>query len=206
MLKLWILAGLGGSAALVATALLLTPPSAPQKSAYFESRSPAPLERIDLIQAVRDATPPAVGRAAPPLDEPDEVGARFNLQTHCRQQPVLLGAFCTCSRCRKTAKAWEELLQRWTGRFTAAAIVALPKDDPIIRFHDELRLSFPLMPDPQHTLSAQFPGPGEGSEALACPRAWVIGRDGRFRYVMPMASEPTADVLARISAALGLPS
>lgn len=205
MLKLWILAGLGGSAALVAAALVLTPPPAPQKSAYFESRPPAPLERIDLIQAVRDATPPSVGKPAPILDEPDEVGARFNLQAHYGQRPVLLGAFCTCSRCRETATAWEKLLKRWPGRFTAAAIVALPKDDPVIRFHDELGLSFPLIPDPQHALSAQFPGPGEGSEALACPRAWVIGRDGRFQYVMPMASDPTPAVLAKITAALGLP-
>jgi hypothetical protein len=82
--------------------------------------------------------------------------------------------------------------------------VALPKGDALFRFHDELHVNFPLIPDPDHALSARYPGEGEGSEALGCPRAWVIGKDGRYRYVMPQGAAPDANVLRPILRALGL--
>lgn len=206
MLKHWILGTLCGSILLAGAAagLVLSSPPGPARSPYFAEKPEAPLERIDTLEAVRSAVRPHVGERAQPIVTVDEVGAPFNLEAQYTQRPVLLGAFCACTRCRETAAAWEKLLRRHPGQFTAAAIVALPKGDPIIEFDNSLRLSYPLLPDPNHALSSRFPGPGSGSEALRCPRAWVIGRDGRYRSVMPMAAAPTARVLARIAGALGL--
>src|SRR5437870_1692044 len=85
---------------------------------------------------------------------------------------------------------------------TAGALISLPRGDQLFDFHDSAGVKFPLIPDPDHAISARFRGPGEGYASLGCPRAWVIGTDGRIRYVMPMGSAPTPGTLAAIERAL----
>src|SRR5262249_28072733 len=101
---------------------------------------------------------------------------------------------------------WSRLLRQHPRDFIAAALIALPKGEPLWDLHDNAGVIFPLIADPDHSLSARYPGPGEGSAALGCPRAWVIGRDGRYRYIMPMGSAPTPEVMRQITRALGLRS
>lgn len=206
MLKPVLIAFATGASVLVASAFFVT--SVPQKVSAIEQyaapKSETPLERLDLLQAVREARRPKLGEVAEDLDVPDEIGARFHLAAH-RDRPLLLGAFCSCGACRRTAVAWSRLHARFPGQFSAAALIALPKGDAVFRFHDELRVNFPLIPDPAHALSARYPGEGEGSAALGCPRAWVIGTDGRYRYVLPQGTAPNPTVLRSIGSALGLP-
>lgn len=210
MLKLWLFSFGGGVCLLACTAAGLTLVQSrradPYRWAGPTAGSPPHYERIDAIEAVKSARLPRVGETAEYLSEPDEVGAPFYLQGHLREHPVLLGAFCTCSTCRETAKWWNRLAKKRPGKFQAAAIVSLEPGGPSIAFSMELGLGFPLLPDPNHALSARFPGPGQGSAALGCPRAWVIGKDGRYRYVMPMGSAPTPAVRKAIVRALGLTS
>jgi len=164
----------------------------------------AQYQRIDIIETIQNSRKPKVGETAQLLDAKDEVGARFHLQRQLELKPVLLGAFCACEKCRETGKWWQKLLDQYPGKFQAAAIVAVPSGEPAVNFVDRLRLRFPIIPDPSHSLSAQFPGPGEGNESLGCPRAWVIGRDGKYRYVMPMGSVPTSAIQREIRRALAL--
>jgi len=205
MWKPLLIAFATGTAVLISSALFVS--SVPQKVSalerYGNSKPSEPLERLDLIQSVREARRPKVGEVAEDLDVTDEIGARFHLATRL-DRPLLLGAFCSCGACRRTAAAWSRLHARYPAQFSAAALVALPKGDALYGFHDSLKVNFPLIPDPDHALSARYPGKGEGSEALGCPRAWVIGRDGRYRYVMPQGSEPTPQVLRAVAKSLGL--
>jgi peroxiredoxin len=205
MWKPLLIAFATGTAALIASALFIS--SVPQKVSAIErygNRKPSePLERLDLIQAVREARRPRVGEVAEDLDVADEIGARFHLKSRL-DRPLLLGAFCSCGACRRTAAAWSRLHARYPAQFSAAALLALPKGDALYAFHDSLQVNFPLIPDPNHALSARYPGAGEGSAALGCPRAWVIGKDGRYRYVMAQGSEPTPEVLRSVTKALGL--
>lgn len=208
MLRTLVIAFAAGTTLLVASALFVS--SAPRKVSALEQyagrkvQQPSPpLERLDLIQAVREARRPKVGEPAADLDVTDEIGARFHLTARL-DRPLLLGAFCSCGTCRRTASAWSRLSTRYPAQFSAAALLALPKGDAIFQFHDTLGVNFPLIPDPNHSLSARYPGVGEGSEALACPRAWVIGKDGRYRYVMPQSAPPSPQVLRAVAKALGL--
>ena len=162
------------------------------------------IERLDLLQSVRAAKHPQVGAEAPDFIAKDEIGSTFQLSTH-HDRPQLFGAFCTCKTCQETAQAWSALSRQYSTKFTTTALIAMPAGEKLYGFHDRLRLTFQLIPDPEHQLSAQFPGPGEGYAAMGCPRAWVIGKDGRYKYVMPMGSRPTATVMGNIRRALGLP-
>lgn len=202
----WLLGAAAGSLLLVAagTAVMLAESKEAPKDHWAQSDT-ATIERIDVLESVRNAHLPRVGDPAEYLDAPDEVGARFFLQGQAKEKPVLLGAFCTCATCRATARWWQKLARQYPGRFSVAAMVSLPKGSPILNFQDQEGVRFPLLPDPGHNLSIRFPGPGSGSEALGCPRAWVVGRDGRYRYVMPMGAAPTPKVQSAIRQALGLP-
>ena len=210
MLKPLLIATLAGTSLLLGGALFAT--TQPDRSSALEryagntaSSAPPtqPIERLDLIETVRSAPKPRVGAVAEDLDATDEIGARFHLTTKL-DRPFLFGAFCSCGVCRRTAARWSELHARYFREFSAGALLALPKGDAVFEFHDSLQVNFPLVPDQDHALSARYPGEGAGSAALECPRAWVIGKDGRYRYVMPQGSEPTPEVLRNICQALGL--
>jgi peroxiredoxin len=203
-LKIWVGIYAAIAAAFIAAAIAMIRPSVRADShAGRSGGGHQPIERFDLIEIVNSARPIRIGVAFPDFEARDEIGAPFRLTSHL-DRPLLFGAFCTCTRCRETAGRWTDLLRRHPAEFTAAALVALPRGDQLFEFHDGLGINFPLIPDPDHRLSARYPGPGSGYAALGCPRAWVIGTDGRCRYVMPMNAAPTEATLAAITRALHL--
>ncbi len=190
---------------LAASACVLVPGLAPRTAmaAYTETRPVAAPPRDAVAEANR-APRPEVGAEAPDLDVSDEIGAEFHLRSH-RGRPVLLSVFCPCAVCRETAQRWRDLFHEHPRDFVAAALVALPKGDALFDFHDSLRLNYVLIPDPSRVLAAAYPAPGAGPAALTCPRAWVIDRTGRYRYVVPAGAAPSPAVLAKVRRALGIP-
>ena len=208
MLRPILAAFCGGTLLMVTAATATLLPSfhrAPAKAPAPASSAAEPIERLDLLETLRSAHRPRVGAVADDFDVKDEIGARFHLRS-LLDRPLLLSAFCTCAHCKATARLWSDLQRKFPNRFNAGAVVALPRGEQLFDFHDELRVTFPLIPDADHTLSAHYPGPGEGYAGLACPRAWVIGRDGRYRYVMPAGKVPGAKELREIAHALELPT
>jgi peroxiredoxin len=185
---------------------MVLPQFTPAKAANVSGgRAPGSVERMDLVEAVASAKRPKVGAQMADFETKDEIGVDFQLHEQL-DRPLLFGAFCTCSTCKETARVWSALVRKYPSQFRAAALVSLPKGDQLFDFHDSLRVKFPLVPDPDHRFSALFPGPGEGYEALGCPRAWVVGRDGKCKYVLPMGHAPDAKAMNSIRRALGLPA
>lgn len=208
MLRPILVAFCAGTLLMVSAATATLLPSlrrAPAPAASRTGSAEEPIERLDLLETLRAAPRPRVGALAEDLDVKDEIGARFHLRA-LLDRPLLLSAFCTCERCKATARLWSDLQRKFPNRFNAGAVVALPRGEQLFDFHDELRVTFPLIPDPDHSLSAHYPGPGEGYGAMGCPRAWVIGRDGRYRYVMPAGKVPGAKEMREIARALSLSS
>lgn len=206
MLKPWLLTFCIGTALLLGGAGLFLLPAQPRPR-HFETSSSlasaARLERLDILETVRTSSRPRVGALAGDLDARDDIGARFHLEAF-RGRPVLFGAFCSCSACVETSRRWNELVWQYPGRFAAAALLAVPRGTALFQFHDAHDIRFPLIPDADHALSAQYPGPGQDYAALGCPRTWVIGPDGRYVYIAPMGRAPTPAILASIRRALGL--
>ena len=115
--------------------------------------------------------------AAPPLDLADAAGARHRLADY-RGKVVLVNFWATwCEPCREEMPSIERLRNSLKGEpFEVLAVNLAEPLSRIEKFVAQLPLGFPLLRDRDGAA-------GKAWRAKLLPASFLIGRDGRIRYV-----------------------
>jgi len=140
-------------------------------SAYFILRNKPP-------QADLSAVPVKVNYPAPELTLTDTQGISHSLAEY-RGQVVLINLWATwCEPCKKempALQAFYDAHQPADGFVTLAINDGEPRED-VLRFAEELELTFPIWLDPTSIATAQ------AFKTIGLPTSFVIDRSGAVRF------------------------
>lgn len=120
---------------------------------------------------------PWPGGATPPLALDDLSGKRHDLADY-RGQVVLVNFWATwCEPCRAEMPSMNALRQSLAGRpFEVLAVNLAEPLSRIEKYLDTLPLGFPLLRDRDQAATKAW-------KARMLPASYLVGRDGRIRYV-----------------------
>jgi len=120
---------------------------------------------------------PWTGGAAPPLALQDLGGTQHSLERY-RGKVVLVNFWATwCEPCRAEMPSIDRLRRSLEGRpFEVLAVNLAEPLSRIEKFVDAMPLGFPLLRDRDSTVSKAW-------KAKLLPASYLVGRDGRIRYV-----------------------
>jgi thiol-disulfide isomerase/thioredoxin len=131
---------------------------------------------------------PWPGGATPPLALDDLAGRRHDLADY-RGKVVLVNFWATwCEPCRAEMPSIDRLRRSLAGKpFEVLAVNLAEPLSRIEKYIDTMPLSFPLLRDRDSAASKAW-------KARMLPASYLVGRDGRIRYVaygeLDWASEP----------------
>jgi peroxiredoxin len=120
---------------------------------------------------------PWTGGVTPALDLPDMKGKQHRLADY-KGKVVLVNFWATwCEPCRDEMPSIERLRASLAGQpFEVLAVNLAEPRSRIERFLEKMPLSFPLLLDRDSSVA-------KGWKARILPATYIVGRDGRIRYV-----------------------
>lgn len=168
-----------------------------------------------LMAAAGFAAPPVLKKPAPPFTLADLDNKPRSLADY-RGRPVALYVFCGCNWCQETAQHWAEVQHggvlddtEGSGRPADRPVDSRKKPITLIVFMGDkeaaqkfavahaLDMSQTVMlPDPRSKVVLDY-------EALPCPRAYVLDRNGVVRYMNNHKDDapqkaPAAAIISRV--------
>jgi peroxiredoxin len=125
------------------------------------------------------APPIEAGVAAPTFTLPRLDGAEVALAS-LRGKVVLVNFWASwCAPCEQEMPAMQRLYGRLAGKGFELLAVSVDEDrDAVVRFRDRLRLSFPILLDPDKRAARAY-------QSLRYPESFLVDRDGTLvaRYI-----------------------
>jgi len=192
---------------------LITMPDGRVILAWTESRGG--IQRVRLARLAPDpqrrasaaagpgAEPPVPGNPAPDWEGFTADGERVPL-ARLRGQVVLLNVWATwCAPCLREMPGLQALQAHFAGRpFTVvgASVDRRSAKGEVVRFADELGITFPILLDPDQMVMSRF-------RTIGVPETFLIDADGIIQHRWIGEFDPMQpDVLTRVEALLPVPS
>ncbi len=131
------------------------------------------------------ATPPLLGRGSPAPDfELPSLGGGSLVLAGFRGQVVLVNFWATwCKPCEDEMPAMERLYRALQPEGFELLAISVDEDEAaVVRFREEMGISFPILLDQTRAVSSRY-------QAFRFPESFLIGRDGLVveRYIGPKA-------------------